>query len=542
MSMIRVGCSRGRPLSSVCISSWIQSLSRSRYHALRFESGFFSLGREAKSQGELTRMIGSEMDKLMQSVLLPLNSKFNGPLEDSADSKLTPMPFVFLLGNHSSGKSSFVNHVLERRVQNTGVAPTDDGFTIIVPGERDLDQDGPSLVGSPDMGFSGLRIFGPGLIHHTKLKIRANLAIKDIMLVDSPGMIDSPSDSIEYNRGYDFEGAARWFAEHADVILLFFDPDKPGTTGETLSVLTNALAGMDHKLHIVLNKVDQFKKIHDFARAYGSLCWNLSKVIPRKDLPRIYTMYTPITSDKGNAGKTFKFQDQHREAVEFNSSNPELGWQSSLQDLESTRKDVIKEVLLAPDRRIDNMITSLYDSSRLMRLHLEIVEILRLDYQTLRRRILMTAVGIGLTGNVVSLSAIYLAPALWGFSLSLSASAIAGAAGVYVYGNHMLMKKGLDLKSDAFLDELFRRIYVHEIANQDQFLQSLWVRVKPHIKSALETVGIANMPRVPSRALRDIDNIIEKNVTSMRRQALPNFKSKHQREEEKKEDRETHTD
>jgi len=43
----------------------------------------------------------------------------------------------------------------------------------------------------------------------------------------------------------------------------------------------------------VLNKVDTFGHIHDFARAYGALCWNLSKVIPRKDLPRIYTMFLP---------------------------------------------------------------------------------------------------------------------------------------------------------------------------------------------------------------------------------------------------------
>jgi hypothetical protein len=26
---------------------------------------------------------------------------------------------------------------------------------------------------------------------------------------------------------YDFEGTVKWFAERADVILLFFDPDKP---------------------------------------------------------------------------------------------------------------------------------------------------------------------------------------------------------------------------------------------------------------------------------------------------------------------------
>lgn len=93
------------------------------------------------------------------------------------------------------------------------------------------------------------------------------------MMVDSPGMIDSPmsrasvydADSSlggtvgrrrgsDTSRGYDFEGVVRWFAERADVILLFFDPDKPGTTGETLSILTNSLPGMDHKLYIVLNK------------------------------------------------------------------------------------------------------------------------------------------------------------------------------------------------------------------------------------------------------------------------------------------------
>ena len=28
--------------------------------------------------------------------------------------------------------------------------------------------------------------------------------------------------------GYNFKGVTRWFAERADVILLFFDPDKPG--------------------------------------------------------------------------------------------------------------------------------------------------------------------------------------------------------------------------------------------------------------------------------------------------------------------------
>ncbi len=53
------------------------------------------------------------------------------------------------IGNHSSGKSSFINYVLQRKIQVTGVAPTDDCFTIIVPGPADVDRDGPAFVGDP---------------------------------------------------------------------------------------------------------------------------------------------------------------------------------------------------------------------------------------------------------------------------------------------------------------------------------------------------------------------------------------------------------
>lgn len=70
--------------------------------------------------------------------------------------------------------------------------------------------------------------------------------------------------------------------DRADVVLVMFDPDKPGTTFETLHVLTTGLLKYSSKLLLILNKVDDFETVHDFARAYGALCWNLSKVIPRK--------------------------------------------------------------------------------------------------------------------------------------------------------------------------------------------------------------------------------------------------------------------
>ena len=171
---------------------------------------------------------------------MPLNKALLGLLEN--DEQITPLPFVLVIGNHSSGKSSFINHVLGREVQTAGVAPTDDGFTIIAPGSRDDEQNGPTLVSTLELGFEGLRMFGSTLISHVALKVRKELNLKGVMMVDSPGMIDSPASYSlgEMTRGYDFEKVVRWFAERADVILLFFDPDKPGTTGETLECLTTS--------------------------------------------------------------------------------------------------------------------------------------------------------------------------------------------------------------------------------------------------------------------------------------------------------------
>ena len=51
-------------------------------------------------------------------------------------------PSVLCLGNHSSGKSSFINHLLGEDIQKTGLAPTDDGFTIITHGSQRESLDG----------------------------------------------------------------------------------------------------------------------------------------------------------------------------------------------------------------------------------------------------------------------------------------------------------------------------------------------------------------------------------------------------------------
>jgi GTPase SAR1 family protein len=391
----------------------------------------------------VNRRVITECERLRKSIQI-ISDKNHGPL-DKSEIKSTLYPFVLLLGNHSSGKSSFVNYLMDRKIQTAGVAPTDDSFTIIAPGQRDdIDRDGSTLVGDPDLGFQGLKHFGPVLVHKTQLKIRSNTRVKDFWVVDTPGMIDSPMIKDHFgsgkqaviDRGYSFEAVCRWYAERADVILLFFDPDKPGTTGETLSILTTSLNGMDHKLLIILNKADQFLNIHDFVRCYGSLCWNLSKVIPRKDLPQINTMclpigltgifsrtkiisdiadidfvhtpsgpngddtlYTPTALSNGSASNTYVLTGE--------SNFLRQGY----ADLEETRAKVTSEVFNAPKRRVDHEISRLSESVYLLLMHCKVIDSTVSRYKARvwanRLNLLATGCAIAVSGLAICTFAYY---------------------------------------------------------------------------------------------------------------------------------------
>ena len=411
-------------------------------------------------------------------------------------------------------------------MQTAGVAPTDDCFTVIAPGPKDVDQDGPALVGDPDIGFEGLRQFGPTLIHHAQLKVREDIRNTNFMMVDSPGMIDSPVSSggmsMGHNvtssgnsssgnimdRGYDFQGVVRWFAERADVVLLFFDPDKPGTTGETLSILLHSLGGMDHKLLIVLNKADQFKKIHDFARAYGSLCWNLSKVIPRKDLPRIFTMCLPVKNGEDNASTTGDI------------STTEALDRRALADLHQTRDDVLAEVMKAPKRRIDNVITNLHDSVHLLLMHAVVAEDVRSRYSKRQwenriQEFSSAVLGMGLAGLGMHFS---VPPQFTG---GVVAATVLGVGGMRWFNSSKLKDVEEQLISVEELSASFQRTHPQEVNEADEFYASVWQRIRDPLRMSLWRTGLSDFPAVSKGDVQELQQILDEEIPKLRRKASP---------------------
>ena len=104
--------------------------------------------------------------------LTVLNEKLGGTVIPPSSDRATQLPFCLLVGNHSSGKSSFINYIMGTSIQKAGVAPTDDSFTVIAPPgsamPQEGDADGPTLVGNPDLGFQVSA-------YHTCMQIKLNL-------------------------------------------------------------------------------------------------------------------------------------------------------------------------------------------------------------------------------------------------------------------------------------------------------------------------------------------------------------------------------
>jgi len=230
-------------------------------------------------------------------------------------------PTVIFLGNHSSGKSSLVNWILGAPpVQDTGVAPTDDGFTVIIYGESEEDIVGPAAVARLPEEFRALEPLGPSFLQHLKVKVRNRELLKRVNIVDSPGMIDSAA--AESQRDYDFGEAIKRLAQLCDIVFFLFDPEKPGTTGETVNVFSKCLRGVEFKLRVLMNKCDAFTSLYDFARAYGTLCWNLSRVLRTKDLPKIFTTYSGEERNTAQGGMDLTDFNRHRKEFLDTFANP----------------------------------------------------------------------------------------------------------------------------------------------------------------------------------------------------------------------------
>jgi len=107
----------------------------------------------------------------------------------------------------------------------------------------------------PEMPFAGLQRFGAPLLSKFQVsEMSQNSLLSAVTLVDTPGVL--AGDKQRLGRVYSFPEVCQWWAEHSDLILLFFDAHKLDISDELKQVI-EVLRPHDDKIRLVLNKADQ---------------------------------------------------------------------------------------------------------------------------------------------------------------------------------------------------------------------------------------------------------------------------------------------
>lgn len=284
----------------------------------------------------------TELLEMVSEELSPVAMRY-GYSEVPLETNIKWRPQVLVLGNYSSGKSTLINEFLGLPVQGTGQAPTDDSFTIITYDDSEPDgasvrvtdqRDGKFLLNDPEYPFETLKKHGQRFASHFKLKKVNSPFLKNLAIIDTPGMLDSIT---ERDRGYNYQDVIGDLAQIADLVLVLFDPHKAGTVREAHTSLRDTLPAktFEDRVLYVLNRIDECSSMTDLLRVYGTLCWNLSQITGRKDIPMIHLTYSPTAAKKSGS-----------------TQDPQTAY---LHYLENQREELKKAVLQAPCHRLDNL-------------------------------------------------------------------------------------------------------------------------------------------------------------------------------------------
>ncbi|MEW5909168.1 MAG: dynamin family protein [Thermodesulfobacteriota bacterium] len=325
----------------------------------------------------------TELQEMIKENLSPVALK-HGYSDAPLEAGIKWRPLVLVIGNYSAGKSALINEFLGGDIQATGQAPTDDSFTIITVDEKGdpngpvrvtEERDGKHLLNDPEFPFESLKKHGQRFAAHFRLKRVNSPFLKTLALIDTPGMLDSIA---ERDRGYNYQEVIGDLAHIADLILVLFDPHKAGTVREAHTSLRDTLPArtFEDRVLFVLNRIDECGSLKDLLRVYGTLCWNLSQITGRKDIPMIHLTYSP---------RVAKISPERLEHEG-----------SYLKHLENQREDLKKAILEAPRYRLDNMAAFVEIHSERLSHFLEAL----FNY---RRKIRMMTLNHSIAGVLISL-------------------------------------------------------------------------------------------------------------------------------------------
>ena len=239
---------------------------------------------------------------------------------------------VLLIGNHSAGKSSFINWYINEKVQKTGVAIETQGFTFVTNGKKRE-----SLTGRATIHlyphFKTLEKI-PGVIEYLSTEISPSKANKFnlVTFIDTPGLVDG---DIHYP--YDVDKSIMWLGDLADLIFVFFDPIGQALCKRTLNLVEKLNSRHSDRMRFYLSKADEAGHESDRQKVMMQIVQELCKRPGLNkcgfDMP---TIYVPID------GKESKCVNQIEEVCNDIEKTINYTIQNTLNTLEKDCQQLVQ--------------------------------------------------------------------------------------------------------------------------------------------------------------------------------------------------------
>jgi len=199
---------------------------------------------------------------------------------------------VMLIGNHSAGKSSFVNWYTDDVVQKAGMAVETQGFTFVVQGKREM-------IKAPLKGESTIEMFphikgieeigGDRIVEHlqTRVSTKRSKSFPLVQFIDTPGMVDG---GVTYP--FNLEATMLRLADYADLIFCFFDTHGTCTvkrTMDTVKLLNDNK--LSFKMKYFLSKADSISNQTDLTKITTQMACSIKDFVDNThglEIPAIF--------------------------------------------------------------------------------------------------------------------------------------------------------------------------------------------------------------------------------------------------------------
>jgi GTPase Era involved in 16S rRNA processing len=183
---------------------------------------------------------------------------------------------VMFIGNHSAGKSSFINYYVgESNLLKENIAMETAEVTFITQGKNNVEwQPEATKRHYPFLQIAHSDLSSAKADEYRALKNCFDKHVRTVVstsqerlfpyidLVDTPGMHDGKALTLEYDVGK----TIKYLADFVDLVIVFLDPDKQALVKSTMDAVHSLQEKNCQKMHYFITRADTLNSADDRVR------------------------------------------------------------------------------------------------------------------------------------------------------------------------------------------------------------------------------------------------------------------------------------